>query len=617
MKAPMKKLQLLVFYRNKENVTQQLEDLGALHIEVDDKASDTDTQQIDSKLSDFEKALQIVEKSSNGQAKPQLAKYAKQNSDNESTEGLKDHVIELKKKIEQTQQALDKKQKEAQLLAPWGNFTWENISKLERQGIKTFFHAVPNKQFNKYDFGELTYAVINRLNGQVYFVIFSKETPDTPFDKLKLPNQTLAETKSHIEDLGKEKNALEQQLIDLGYQEQKLKEAITETSFKKLKNKVNLSYQQLAEGKILLLKGWFPENIEDKIRQYLENHKMAFKISMPKATDRVPVLLTNKKYPKLFENITRLFQLPHYYEMDLTPFIAVFYPIFFAYCLGDSGYGLVLLIASIIAANTILKDNKNIAVLGGILGVITMFMGIVKSGSIFGVGILENQDSAFLQVFAPYVIIPDDQSYVFNAFNVALMIGLFQLLFAVILSAIKKWYYLSFKHAIFPIGKFLIMVGAVGYFLGSMQGVEAFVPYIGTAQILLVSGILLVVFFHDTEMPILQRTGGSVLPLFFIFTGLLGDTLSYVRLFALGVSSSVLGLVVNQIGMQMMGGLLGTLFAILFLIFGHSLNFLLAALGAFVHPLRLTFVEFYNNVEFEGGGVEFKPFKKPDKAAMQ
>ena len=108
-----------------------------------------------------------------------------------------------------------------------------------------------------------------------------------------------------------------------------------------------------------------------------------------------------------------------------------------------------------------------------------------------------------------------------------------------------------------------------------------------------------------------SRTASGVLPLFFILTGILGDVLSYVRLFALGVASSVLGLVVNQIGTTIMGDTWwGILLAIVFLLVGHGLNFALATLGAFVHPLRLTFVEFYNNANFEGGGVPYKPLRK-------
>ena len=94
-------------------------------------------------------------------------------------------------------------------------------------------------------------------------------------------------------------------------------------------------------------------------------------------------------------------------------------------------------------------------------------------------------------------------------------------------------------------------------------------------------------------------------------TGLLGDVLSYIRLFALGLCGSVMGFVFNQLAMQLSGDtpVVSQLIMIFILVFGHSLNIFMSGLGAFVHPMRLTFVEFYKNAEFEGGGKPYKPFK--------
>jgi V/A-type H+-transporting ATPase subunit I len=320
--------------------------------------------------------------------------------------------------------------------------------------------------------------------------------------------------------------------------------------------------------------------------------------------------LKNNSFSKLFEPITRIFQLPNYYELDLTPLIAVFYPIFFAYCLGDAGYGILVILITIIGALTALKGSGGIIRLGLILGIMTTVMGIVKSGSIFGIPLIGTQNIPFFEFLAQYVIIPDDQDYIFNAFNVALMIGVVQILVAVITSIVNKSVYESFKESLPNVGKLLIVTGSIVYFLGDMQENPVFVPFITTSSYAIIAGIVLVLFTHDYSLPVVSRVGSGILPLFFIFTGLLGDTLSYIRLFALGVASSVLGLVVNQIGMNIWdAGWWGVIVAILFLIFGHGLNFVLATLGAFVHPLRLTFVEFYNNAQFKGGGIEYKPFK--------
>jgi V/A-type H+-transporting ATPase subunit I len=101
----------------------------------------------------------------------------------------------------------------------------------------------------------------------------------------------------------------------------------------------------------------------------------------------------------------------------------------------------------------------------------------------------------------------------------------------------------------------------------------------------------------------------------------MADGLSYLRLFALGLAGGLLGAAFNQIAFMFIITKEGTLnyaspliiCTILILIIGHTLNFILAALGSFVHPLRLTFVEFYNNVVFKGGGQAFRPFSKAVK----
>jgi V/A-type H+/Na+-transporting ATPase subunit I len=95
-------------------------------------------------------------------------------------------------------------------------------------------------------------------------------------------------------------------------------------------------------------------------------------------------------------------------------------------------------------------------------------------------------------------------------------------------------------------------------------------------------------------------------------TGILGDLLSYIRLFALGISSAIMGFVFNSLAVEMSGSIpvLSILIMIIILVIGHSINIFMSGLGAFVHPLRLTFVEFYKNAGFSGGGKQYNPFRK-------
>ena len=102
--------------------------------------------------------------------------------------------------------------------------------------------------------------------------------------------------------------------------------------------------------------------------------------------------------------------------------------------------------------------------------------------------------------------------------------------------------------------------------------------------------------------------------LYGVITGFFGDILSYIRLFALGVSSAILGFVMNSIGQQFLSiKIIGPVIFFIFMVVGHSLNIALSALSGFVHPLRLTFVEFFKNAGFNGPGLEYKPFGKTKK----
>ena len=120
----------------------------------------------------------------------------------------------------------------------------------------------------------------------------------------------------------------------------------------------------------------------------------------------------------------------------------------------------------------------------------------------------------------------------------------------------------------------------------------------------------MILLFNDPKANLIIRILKGMWQLYDI-TGLFGDVLSYIRLFALGVSGGILGLVINSIAGEFLGiPYIGWLIWIVFLIIGHTGNILLSGLGSFVHPMRLTFVEFYKNSGWTGGGKEYKPFKK-------
>ena len=606
MKESFKKLTLLGFHRDRDHITSLLQELGVIHLEIDHTHHNKSVEQLELEKSRLEKAIETLRKEDKsewieGQASPKL----------QDLDHAVEEVLRLRHLKDEQIQRRESLIKDSLKLSPWGDFDLEKLSRLKAKGVQISCCIAEKKAFNKHDFEGQVVAAIHESPDKIYFVVISStDLADLPFESVKLPDLRLAEIEKQNKQSAEISSKLSHEILHyLPFLSEMIRELARVQDQLQFQFALG-SYEEHGQGSMISLKGWYPEPLEDKLLHVLKKAKLTYSISEPGQGDDVPVLLQNRKYPKLFEPITGIFELPNYYEMDLTPFIAVFYPILFAYCLGDAGYGLLLLVGAAVGGFTFLRAQKNIAILGVILGLFTTFMGLVKSGSIFG------QPTAvsglpFFQYLGQFVVIPDDRSYVFNAFNVALMIGVVQILVGIVVAIINKLQNEGFVPSLSPMGKLLIVSSLIWMFLADMQGVAVLQPYPLIRKITLFIGVALILFFHDMTMPVAKRAASAVLPLFFILTGILGDILSYVRLFALGVASSVLGLVVNQIGSQIMAnGSWGIMVGVVFLLFGHSLNFGIAMLGAFVHPLRLTFVEFYNNAQFTGGGVAYQPFNK-------
>ena len=122
-----------------------------------------------------------------------------------------------------------------------------------------------------------------------------------------------------------------------------------------------------------------------------------------------------------------------------------------------------------------------------------------------------------------------------------------------------------------------------------------------------------IVFLNSPGKNVFVNFGSALWGTYNMATGLLGDTLSYIRLFALGLTGSILGGVFNTLAFDLTASLPAVvrfIAVLLILLFGHAINFGLCMIGAFVHPMRLTFVEFYKNANFEGGGKKYAPFRR-------
>ena len=591
MIIPMKKYSFLVYHQNYRNFLDELQELGVIDIierdvELDDEMRDKIflVKQVRDRIKFFKKR-----------------KIESEPSKESKWDGmdLLESINQLEQEQEQLQLQLNTLKKEYINARPWGDFSKNTIQKLEDAGLHLSFFTCPEKRFKDAWNKKYNIEIINTIQSAVYFIVIRQgdEEIDIDAEKLTIPERPVSEvvneqkkTEARINDINDTYDEYAKKYFDV--LERTLNTLENETDLKK----AILHTRKEAEDKLMVLEGWVPGPKEENIKDFADDKGIVYITAEPDKDDKPPVLLKNNKFAKLFEPIGNLFSLPDYKEIDLTPFFAPFFMMFFGFCLGDAGYGILFVIAGTLLKFKLDKKFRPILSLLQLLGIGTIIFGIL-TGTFFGINLLEIESLGNLR----NIMLNNDQ-----VFMLALIIGLIQILVGISIRAINQIKQNGFVYGLSSIGWLIVILGILDTALLKIGGFAG--------NILLYIGLFLIVFFSDPKASIIGRIGKGLWDLYGI-TGIFGDVLSYIRLFALGVSSAILGFVINDIAMQILatGPIIGHILCGIFLILGHSMNIAIASLGSFVHPMRLTFVEFYKNAGFSGGGKKYKPFSNKNK----
>ena len=588
MITQMKKYTFLVFHRDYEPFLTQLRDLGVVHI----------TQKATGLIEDDEQLQAAL------QHEDELRRLLKQ--------GAPDQLLAERANIEQS--IADAKQAASQV-AVWGDFDPARIQQLKDAGYTLRFFACSTSVFQE-EWG----IKVSEKEGKTYFVNFDNSSKDLDNSDLlekateiPLPEKSAAQYMQEVENLKgllAAANARIEawQMANIEDLKAQLKEARQKIDWQR----VTLSTDKLAEGSLCLFEGFCPIDKEAELNAMLAKAEVYYEETDPEKEDEVPIQLKNNFYTRLFEPITRLYSLPNYAEIDPTPFFAPFFMLFFGLCLGDGGYGLLILLAGIAV---ILKapKMKEWGWLGVFMGLTTMVVGIL-TGMFFGINL---EEVAFLAPVKQYFITETNATVHFMGGSYhpmmvfSILIGIFQILFAMGFKVVKITLRDGFKYAAYDCAWLVALVTLIVW-----AATASSLSTIGLYSIYAILGIcaLFILFYSNPDRKILLvNIGGGLWGTYNMVSGLLGDVLSYIRLFALGLAGGILGNVFNALALQAGGALpgwIGWLPTLLIMVFGHALNFALCLISSVVHPMRLTFVEFYKNAGFEGGGKEYKPFKK-------
>ena len=337
--------------------------------------------------------------------------------------------------------------------------------------------------------------------------------------------------------------------------------------------------------RISMITGWIPKSNAEKIKTQLQNiatsGEIDITLSDPDHNDEIPIKLNNPKGVRSFESILKMFSLPSYNEIDPTIILALTFPLFFGFILGDIGYGIVALSLFIFLKKKVKSAASIINVM--ILSATSSIIFGILFGEVFGTEVV-------FGYHLPHIISRAHQ--ITDLLYIAVGIGFFHINLGILLGFINEKMSHGWIAALFAKASWmLIELGVVALILGEQIGLPSFTGYIiiGAGIIALLKG---------------EGINGLLeLPALF------GNMLSYTRLMAVGVASVSLAVVINDLSGMLFtsGNIILVIMGVITLIVGHAINITLGIFEGFVHPLRLHYVEFFTKF-FKGSSTEYKPF---------
>lgn len=373
----------------------------------------------------------------------------------------------------------------------------------------------------------------------------------------------------------------------------------------------------LKSDSTFILEGWLPERIAKvTVDEVQEAAPKAFiQLLAPEDKDAPPTLVENNRVVKPYEQITDMYSLPRYREIDPNPIMAVFYFLFFGIMIGDAGYGLILAIAGLIIGTSKKFDVgiKRLALLVGMGGISAIIWGVLFGGY-FSIDFGETQVALILN--------PLDKPLLLLVLSIGM--GVIQIMTGFIIKFVALCKEGKPFSAIFDCGSILLLFVAlillvIGMLpsLAPMLGITiGFVPPAAlktTAMAFALVGVALILLFGGRNS---KNVFGKIIGGFkglYGLVNLLSDLLSYCRLFGLCLASCAIGLAFNSLGGIIMDiPVAGYVVGAIVLVVLHLFNLGLGVLSAYVHDARLQFLEFYGKF-YDGGGRLFAPLGQKTK----
>ena len=612
MITKMTKYSFVLLTGEKEGFLEQLQELGVVDISRSVKPVDQDSSEMFAKVTRAKKTLEYLEGIN-------FAKDADAEAIAKATVTVEgdpvDFIEQCRTKLGELNTSLANAEKQMKVRLPWGEYDKKAIDGLGELGYTVRYYCVDLKKYDS-AWSELQpLQVINNDGDKVWFVTVApkNEAYSFPVQEVAAPEGTYAEAAAEAAHIKAEIIECKAGLLNAKDYIPAIKEACNKELVDLDRYLADSAASSAAEDHITVFTGFAPVDNDAELAEAFDKMGVLYIKEEAVEEDNPPIKLKNNWFTRQFESFTGMYGMPVYSEFDPTSIVAPFYLLFFAMCLGDAGYGIVLLLFGLMLNKGWVKFAMfdGLGNIISILGAGTIVVGTLL-GTFFGMSLY---DAAWVpEALKNFMIVGDVEVPGLGVFNIqmllALGIGVFHICLAMTVKAICYTKRFGFRQTVSAWGWLLLIVGGI---LVAVLGVAKLLSPAAIKWAVIVIGVLSalgIYIFNTPGRNPLMNIGAGLWDTYNMATGILGDVLSYIRLFALGLAGGMLGQAFNNLGEMVLGdgsNIVLWLPFVLILLFGHVLNILMSSLGAFVHPLRLTFVEYFKNAGYEGKGAAYNP----------
>jgi len=602
MIVKMKKLTLLCTPAQQEETLKKLRDLKVVHVEHVKAPEGNELDQARNHLLYVQRAKEVL------QARPDADTRSGKNPDE-----LVDTVWKLihqEKELQETLQALEH---EKTRITPFGEFDPREIQKLKQQGLCVKLYELPVKDTPETPEG-VAISEISRDKNIIYVLAVGRESFTIPAHEVKLPDRSLSKIDHHI---AKTKKALEENEAEFQHYagdkhlaEEIAGNAADGVAFLEVQNGMG------AETAIVYLNGFYPIDREQDLIAAAQENGWGYKLDDVSDDDKPPTLLRNPAWVKPIKAVLNVIGvIPGYKELDVSAIFLIFLSIFFAFLIGDAGYGLLFIALSLFGK---FKTKGNEAAQPGlnlllIMSTCCVVFGVL-TGNYFGIAIdslppvLQSLTSDFMTALSAETGLRDATISANNIMFICFVIG------AVHITIAHVWNFIRKLNSLACLGDlgwifstwslfFLVLDMVIGTKDVPIPMMPTNILYslLGTG-----AGLILISILS-------QKNYFGIVTLALDLINNFVDIISYVRLYAVGAASLAIAAAFNEMANGVGFSGIGSLGAAFILFLGHGLNIILCAMGILVHGIRLNTLEFSGHAGVEWGGHPFNPFKKQNE----